>query len=159
MDFTEDALEKNADTAHAADKAICNGILHGSGRRCRDARKRTHDERGNDCKNCPHHNGENNPRPSRAVSGKFSSLCKQTGHLRIDAHPHPNGKCRDDELNGIDDGERSQSVSRKFPYKKTVHDVIQRLDELRQLTGGATFKRTFQIGCVPKNSASDRLMT
>ena len=27
------------------------------------------------------------------------------------------------------------------------------------MTGGATFKRTFQIGCVPKNSASDRLMT
>ena len=146
VDFGEDALAEHADAPRTADGAVHDRVLHRRGRRCRSLGKRAQNGE-NDCgKERPHDEREQNARAARLVCRLRAPLRVQAGHLRVHAHARSHRQRGNNELNGIDDGERRQSVSRISAYEKTVYDVIERLNELREHDGRRDPQENFPDG-------------
>ena len=91
------------------------------------------------CKEDPEKDCERGGHSRIPVRFFFVSLAQFCRHNGVDAHACPHSKGDHQQLQGIDDGQGGQPRFRIFPDKQAVHNVIQRLYQLRQHDGRREF--------------------
>ena len=132
MDLGPHALQKNTQAARTDDGAVSRRIFHGVRGLRRKRHKGTHQRCAQNRKNRPAEHRQHHAGPGGPIGLFRFTVSVMPGHQRIDADACAHRDGRNDQLDGENDGEGGQTVSGIPSHEKTVHDIIKRLDQLRQ---------------------------
>ena len=127
-----DALEEQPEAEYAYDPAIYRYIAYHRVRRGGYSRIGGHDRPADRSEQKPQRGGERCSHTGiliRLFRLAHAELCR---HHRIDPHARSDGESDHQKLDRIDDGQSRQAGFRIPAHKQTVHDIIKRLNELRE---------------------------